>query len=197
MDDPSSRREPEPTSRVTPKALYSETVSGYTFSPRIRTGIAAGPNLQLTGLTSLYSHFPLCSRRRRCISGSGRPSARLCVAIVCHRCRRYPLEKYDSCMVLQVPCERYRNGSSLLCPFCRSRFFKASIWRRSPVRGSNRQFRYSATCRRALYVISSLLLRTSRFCVLRAGIHVPLWNGCHRCPFGPIMWFDRHRHRQI
>ena len=30
----------------TPEALYSETVSGYTFSPRIRTGIAAGPNLQ-------------------------------------------------------------------------------------------------------------------------------------------------------
>ena len=50
MDNPLSRQEPEPTSRVTPEALYSETVSGYTFSPRIRTGIAAGPNLQLTGL---------------------------------------------------------------------------------------------------------------------------------------------------
>jgi hypothetical protein len=34
----------------TPEALYSEIISGYTFSPRIRTGIAAGPNLQLTGL---------------------------------------------------------------------------------------------------------------------------------------------------
>ena len=50
MDNPLSRQEPGPTSRVTPEALYSETVSGYTFSPRIRTGIAAGPNLQLTGL---------------------------------------------------------------------------------------------------------------------------------------------------
>ena len=50
MDNPLSRQEPEPTSRVTPEALYSETVSGYTFSTRIRTGIAAGPNLQLTGL---------------------------------------------------------------------------------------------------------------------------------------------------
>jgi hypothetical protein len=50
MDNPSSRQEPEPTSRVTLESLYSETVSGYTFSPRIRTGIAAGPNLQLTGL---------------------------------------------------------------------------------------------------------------------------------------------------
>ena len=50
MDNPLSRQEPGPTSRVTPEALYSETVSGYTFSPRIRTGIAAGPNLQLIGL---------------------------------------------------------------------------------------------------------------------------------------------------
>ena len=50
MDNPLSRQEPGPTPRVTPEALYSETVSGYTFSPRIRTGIAAGPNLQLAGL---------------------------------------------------------------------------------------------------------------------------------------------------
>ena len=39
-----------PRGSRTPEALYSETVSGYTFSPRIRTGIAAGPNLQLIGL---------------------------------------------------------------------------------------------------------------------------------------------------
>jgi hypothetical protein len=50
MNNPLSRQEPEPTSRVTLEALYSETVSGCTFSARIRTGIAAGPNLQLTGL---------------------------------------------------------------------------------------------------------------------------------------------------
>ena len=48
--NPLSRQEPGPTSSVTREALYSETVPGYTFSPRIRTGIAAGPNLQLTGL---------------------------------------------------------------------------------------------------------------------------------------------------
>ena len=50
MDNPWSRREPEPPSRATPEALYSGTTSGCTFSPRIRTGIAGGPNLQITGL---------------------------------------------------------------------------------------------------------------------------------------------------
>ena len=50
MDNPWSRQEPEPTSRVTTEVLYSETASGCTFSPRIRTGIAGRPNLQLTGL---------------------------------------------------------------------------------------------------------------------------------------------------
>jgi len=50
MDNPWSRREPEPPSRATPEALYSGTGSGCTFSPRIRTGIAGGPNLQITGL---------------------------------------------------------------------------------------------------------------------------------------------------
>ena len=32
MDNPWSRQEPEPTSRATPKALYSETALGCTFS---------------------------------------------------------------------------------------------------------------------------------------------------------------------
>jgi hypothetical protein len=50
MDNPWSGQEPEPTSRATPEALYSETALGCTFSPRIRTGIAGRPNLQLTGL---------------------------------------------------------------------------------------------------------------------------------------------------
>jgi hypothetical protein len=50
MNNPLSRQEAEPTSRATHEALYSETVSGCTFSPRIRTGIAAGLNLQLTGM---------------------------------------------------------------------------------------------------------------------------------------------------
>ena len=52
MDNPWSRQEPEPTSRVTTVVLYSETASGCTFSPRIRTGIAGRPNLQITGLSS-------------------------------------------------------------------------------------------------------------------------------------------------
>ena len=50
MDNPWSRREPGPPSRATPEALYSGTGSGCTFSPRIRTGITGGPNLQITGL---------------------------------------------------------------------------------------------------------------------------------------------------
>jgi hypothetical protein len=50
MDNPWPRREPEPPSRATPEALYSGTASGCTFSPRIRTSITGGPNLQNTGL---------------------------------------------------------------------------------------------------------------------------------------------------
>jgi hypothetical protein len=50
MDNPWSRQEPEPPSRATPEDLYSETALGCTFSPRIRTGITGGPNLQITGL---------------------------------------------------------------------------------------------------------------------------------------------------
>ena len=50
MDNPWSRREHELPSRATPEALYSGTASGCTFSPRIRTGITGGPNLQITGL---------------------------------------------------------------------------------------------------------------------------------------------------
>ena len=50
MDNPWSRQEPEPPSRATPEALYSGTGSGCTFSPRIRSGIAGGPNLQMTGM---------------------------------------------------------------------------------------------------------------------------------------------------
>jgi hypothetical protein len=39
LDNPLSRQELEPTSRVTSEALYSEAVSGCTFSPRICSGI--------------------------------------------------------------------------------------------------------------------------------------------------------------
>jgi hypothetical protein len=57
MDNPWSRREPEPPSRATPEALYSGTASCCMFSPRIRTGITGGPNLQITGLAFTRNLF--------------------------------------------------------------------------------------------------------------------------------------------
>ena len=66
MDNPCSRQEPEPTSRATPEALYSETALGCTFSPRIRTGIAGRSNLQLTGLAfTQNSLFQRSAQNRR------------------------------------------------------------------------------------------------------------------------------------